>query len=112
MLPLTLGLATVATAAMVGVQATTPGLQREHDVQRARQMIQRVVDESPATFVASDVRLAEHGPGGRRTLLGTVYAAGEADRDALAKKIESALLAAPLPVVPLMDVSVLSPPQR
>jgi uncharacterized membrane protein len=112
-LPLTLGLATVATAAMVGVQATTPGLQREHDVQRARQMIQRVVDESPAaTFVASDVRLAEHGPGGRRTLLGTVYAAGEADRDALAKEIESALLAAPLPVVPLMDVSVLSPPQR
>ncbi len=106
--PVTIGLAALATAALVGVQLTTPGLTHERDEQRARAIVQQVVADNPrASYVASDVRFTAHGPGGRRTLLGDVYASGNAEPDALAADIEQAITDAPLAVHPLMDVSVL-----
>lgn len=110
-MPVTAGLATLGTVALVGVQVLTPGLQGERDVQRARELVQQVVEDTPrAIYVDSEVRLTEHGPAGRRTLLGEVYASGDADGDALAADIEAAIIDAPLAVQPLMDVSVL--PER
>lgn len=110
-MPVTAGLAALATSALVGVQVATPGLQGERDVQRARELVQQVVEDTPrATYVDSEVRLTEHGPADRRTLLGEVYASGDADGDALAADIEGAIIDAPLAVRPLMNVSVL--PER
>lgn len=109
--PITAVLAAVVTLGLVGWQLTSPGLQHERTMQRARQLVQQVVDDAPrASFVSSDVRMAENGPGGRRTLVGRVYATGEADGSALASDIERALADEDLSVVPLMDVSMLSPP--
>lgn len=109
--PVTVALAAVATVALVGWQVLTPRLQHERALQRTRQVVQRVVADTPgAGFVASDVRMAENGPGGRRTLVGEVQVTGGADADALAGAIERAIDRADVAVVPLMDVSVLSPP--
>lgn len=106
--PVTIGLAALATVVLVGIQLTTTGLTHERDEQRARAIVQRVVTDHPrASYVDSDVRFTEHGPGGRRTLLGDVYASGDADPDVLAADIEQAITHAPLAVHPLMDVSVL-----
>lgn len=106
--PVTIGLAALATVALVSLQLTTTGLTHERDEQRARSIVQQVVTDHPrASYVDSDVRFTEHGPGGRRTLLGDVYASGDADPDALAVDIEQAIADAALAVHPLMDVSVL-----
>lgn len=106
--PVTIGLAALATLALVGAQVTTTGLTSERDVERARAIVQQVVADHPqAAYVASDVRFTEHGPGGRRTLLGDVYASGEADAAVLASDIEREIADAPLAVRPLMNVSVL-----
>lgn len=106
--PVTIALAALATVALVGIQLTTTGLTDERDVQRARAIVQQVVTDHPqATYVDSDVRFTGHGPGGRRTLLGDVYASGDANAEALAADIEQAIADTPLAVQPLMDVSVL-----
>jgi uncharacterized membrane protein len=111
MFPVTMAAAMAGLALLLGAQLTTAGLQYERETQRAREVAKRTVDDAAgATFVEGDIRLAEHGPGGRRTLLGEVYASGDADPEALADEVERSIRDAGLSVVPLIDVQVLPEP--
>jgi len=115
--PLVVGVTAVATLGLLGLQASSAGLTAQRDVAHARTVVQRTIKQIPnVTYVAAEIRFAEHGPAGRRTLLGDVYAATGTDRTEplkteLTDKLETALDDTQSPeVVPLMNVSVLTTP--
>lgn len=116
--PVAVGLTAVATLGLLGVRASADGLVADHDVQRARHIVQQTIVDTPGvTYVDADIRLAEHGPAGRRTLLGEVYAATNTNQDTealaneLTDELQTALTDNHSPkLMPLIDVSVLAKP--
>src|SRR5699024_1735920 len=115
--PLVVGVTAAITLGLLGLQASSGGLTAQRDVAHAREVVQRTIEETPnVTYVDAELRLAEHGPAGRRTLLGDVYAATGVDRTGpleteLTRKLQTALdETQSSEVVPLMNVSVLTEP--
>ena len=115
----------VTTAALAGLLtwqfSNSPNLQRSSRSQRATAEIQKVVDESGlASLVEANVRFTRPDIQGQNTLLGTVYVqrqqgveqSTETIRTQLTQNIQTHLLNQGFNVTPLIDVSVLEPPNR
>ena len=115
----------VTTAALAGLLtwqfSNSPNLQRSSRSQRATAEIQKVVDESGlASLVEANVRFTRPDIKGQNTLLGTVYVqrqqgveqSTETIRTQLTQNIQTHLLNQGFNVTPLIDVSVLEPPNR
>lgn len=115
----------VTAAALAGLLtwqlSSSPSLQRSSRSQRATAEIQKVVDDSGlATLVEADVRFTRPNIEGQNTLLGTVYVqrqqgveqSTETIRAELTQDIQMHLLNQGFNVTPLIDVSVLEPPNR
>ena len=115
----------VTTAALAGLLTwqffNSPNLQRSSRSQRATAEIQKVVDESGlASLVEANVRFTRPDIQGQNTLLGTVYVqrqqgveqSTETIRTQLTQNIQTHLLNQGFNVTPLIDVSVLEPPNR
>lgn len=105
-----------AGVALVAIQLwEAPSLQRSTEAQRAKAVIQDVVQESAlAKLVDSEVRFTDADIAGQNTLLVQIYAqssgkiAQEEVRRGLSDRIRSALVAE-FDVMPLIDVTVFDP---
>jgi uncharacterized hydrophobic protein (TIGR00271 family) len=106
----------VAGVALVAIQLwEAPSLQRSTEAQRAKAVVQEVVQESAlAMLVDSEVRFTDADIASQNTLLVQVYAqstgeaAQEEVRRGLSDRIRSALVAE-FDVTPLIDVTVFDP---
>ncbi|MDY6781383.1 MAG: TIGR00341 family protein [Cyanobacteriota bacterium] len=115
-----LALTGAALVALLGWQfSDSPNLQRSSQTQRVTQEIQELVSQTPdVALVEANVRFSQADIEGQNTLLCIVYVQrlGEADgdsqviRDRLTRQIQSYLLERGFNVTPLVNVTVLEPP--
>lgn len=118
--PITLAITGLAVVGLLTWQlANPPNLERASRAQRANAEIQNVVEqEAAAQLVEANVRFTRSNISGQNTLLSEVYVQRSPDttepdsviRDRLIQAIQNQLMAEGFNVTPLVEVSVLSPP--
>jgi len=121
MTPAALGVTVAVLAGLLTWQfSNPPNLQRPTRAQRAAAQIENVVNQSNlAELVETNVRFTNANIKGQNTLLGVVYVqrragvteSGEEIRSRLTREIQTHLLQQGFNVTPLIEVSVLEPPQ-
>ncbi|KPQ36402.1 MAG: putative membrane protein [Phormidesmis priestleyi Ana] len=119
--PIALGLTTLAIALLLSWQfSNAPNLTRESQSQRAVAVIQKVIDNDPAvSLVESNARFTRANIEDQNTLLSTIYVqpkagqtlAAEATSRRLTTQIQNELLNQGFNVTPLINITVLEPPQ-
>ncbi len=119
--PIALGVSALALALLLSWQfSSTPNLLRSSRTQKAVSVVQKVIENDPyVSLVESDVRFTRANIPSQDTLLSTVYVqprkgqdiAAESTGRRLRTEIQSELLSEGFNVTPLVNVTVLEPPE-
>lgn len=119
--PVAMGVSALALAVLLGWQfSSSPSLLRSSRTQRAAAVVQRVVGNDPyVSLVESDVSFTRSNIPDQNTLLSNIYVqprkgqdiAAESVSRRLTKEIQSELLQEGFNVTPLVNVTLLEPPE-
>lgn len=119
--PIALGVSAIALVSLLSWQfSNTPRLLRSSLTQRAISVVQKVIDNDPyVSLVESDVRFTRTDIPDQNTLLSTVYVqprkgqdiSAESTQRRLSTEIQSELLSEGFNMTPLVNVTVLEPPE-
>ena len=118
----TLAITAIALSILIGIQfSDAPHLQRSSRAQRAAAIVEDVVKQSGmADLVEADVRFTRANIESQNTLLGDIYVQPRPEapqsastiRDRLTEQIQTQILQNGFEVTPLINVTVLEPPDR
>ncbi|MGC1308223.1 MAG: DUF389 domain-containing protein [Phormidesmis sp.] len=120
--PIAIGFSVVVLALLLSWQfSSTPDLLRSSRTQRAVAIIQKVVENDPyVSLVESDVRFTRANIQGQNTLLSNIYVqprkgqnvAADSTSRRLSEEIQTELIEEGFNVTPLVNVTLLKPPQN